>query len=126
NAALRAYRLVTLRDVLANFGAALVDVLAVRMAVHQHAFARAATEQLVTRLVRHLAEDVPQRDVDRRDRGHRHRAATPVRAAIEKLPGVLDATAIAADEVRHDVVLQVRSHREFAAIQRGIADTGNT
>ena len=126
HAALRAHRLVALRDVLADFGAALVDVLAVRVSVDERAFARAAAEQLVQRLIAHLAEDVPQRDVDRGDRRHRHRAAAPVRTAIEELPDVFDAARVAADQIRHQVVLEVGRHREFAAVQCCIADTGNT
>ena len=126
HAALRADRLVSLRDVFADLGAALVDVLAVRMAVDEHAFARAPAEQLVQRRLAHLAEDVPQRDVDRGDRRHRHRAAAPVRAAIEELPDVLDAPRVAADQIRHQVVLEVRGDREFAAVQCCVADTGNT
>ena len=69
-----------------------------------------------------LREDVPQRDVDRGNRGHRHRAASPVRAAIEKLPGVLDASGVATDQVGNDVLLQVRGHRQLAAIERRIAE----
>ena len=126
HAALRAHRLVALRDVLADFGAALVDVLAVRMSVDERAFARASTEQLVQRLIAHLAEDVPQRDVDRGDCRHRHGAAAPVRTAIEKLPDIFDAARVAADQIRHQVVLEVGRHREFAAVQCCIADTGNT
>ncbi|MCO5556219.1 hypothetical protein L7F22_009765 [Adiantum nelumboides] len=50
-----------------------------------------AAEQPVHRQPRGLAEDVPQREVDGADRGHRDRAAPPVGAPVEVLPGVLDA-----------------------------------
>ena len=107
HAALRTHRLVSLRDVLTDFGAAFVDVLAVRVAIYQRAFARAPAQQLIQRLIRHLAEDVPQRDVDRRDRRHGHRTAAPICPAIEELPDVLDAPRVAADEIRHQMILQV-------------------
>jgi hypothetical protein len=89
----------------------LVDVLAIRVAIHEHAVARTSAEQLIERLIAHLAEDVPQRDVDRRNGRHRHGAAAPVRTTIEKLPDVLDAARVAADEVRHQVILEIRTPR---------------
>src|SRR5690606_23296386 len=49
-------------------------------------------------------------------------AAAPVRAAIEELPGVLDPAGVAADQVRHHVVLQVRGHGQFAAVEGGVAE----
>src|SRR6187399_1897122 len=125
-ATLRAHGLVALGDVLAHFRAALVDVLAIRMAVHEYAVARTTAEQSIERQARHLAENVPQRHVDSGERGHLHRSATPVRAAIEKLPDVLDAPRVAADEIRHHVVLQIRSDGEFPAIQSRVANAGNT
>ena len=124
--ALRTHRLVTHCDVLADLVAGFLDVLAVRVPINQRAFARAAAEQLIDRLVRHLAENVPERDVDGGNRSHRYRAASPVRTAIEKLPDVLDTARVAADEIRYQVVLEIRGDGEFAPIQSGVADTGNT
>jgi hypothetical protein len=53
-------------------------------------------------------------------------AAAPVRTAIEKLPDVFDAARVAADEIGDQVILEVRRHGQFAAVQCCIADTGNT
>ena len=69
-----------------------------------------------------LAENVPQRDIDRGDRRHRHRAATPIRAAIQELPRVFDASRIAADEIRDHVLLEVGRNRQLAAVERRIAE----
>ena len=121
--ALRAHRLVALRNVLAHLGTALVDVLAVRVAVDQGAVARAAAQQLVQRLIGHLAEDVPERDVDRGNRGHGHRTPAPVRATIEKLPRVFDPAGVAADEIRDQVIFQVGGNGELASVQRRITET---
>src|SRR5690606_14190061 len=115
-----------LRDVLAHLGRAFLDVHAVRVTVHEYAFARSAAEQLVDRHARHLAEDVPQRDVDRGDGGHGDGTAAPVRAPVEELEDVLDPTGIAADEIRYQVILEVGRDREFAAIERGVTEAGNT
>ena len=98
------------------------NVAAGGVAVHHHAFARGAAEQLVQRHARYLAENVPQRHIHCGDRRHRDRTAAPVRAFVEVLPGVFDATRIAADQQRAHVVFQIRSDREFAAVQRCIAD----
>src|SRR5690606_20794052 len=95
HAALRTHRPETLLDEPADRVARFGDVAAVGMAVDQGALARAAAEQLVERQPGHLAEDVPERDVDRGDGAHRHRAAAPVRAAIEELEHVLDAAGVA-------------------------------
>ena len=63
-----------------------------------------------------------KRDVDCGNRRHRHRPASPVRAAIEELPGVLDPSGVATDQVGNDVLLQVRGDGELAAIERRIAE----
>jgi hypothetical protein len=95
------------------------------MAVHQRTFTGTSAEQSIQRQIRHLAENVPQRDIDRGNRRHRHRSAAPVRAAIEKLPDVFDTPGIATDETRYHVVLQIRGHRELPAIQGCVANTRN-
>ena len=120
--ALRAHREKALLDVPPHLVAGLGDVAPVRMAVDQRAFARASAEQLIQRHARELREDVPQRDVDCGNRRHRHRPAPPVRAAIEELPGVFDASGVATDQVRNDVLLQIRGNRELAAVERRIAE----
>jgi hypothetical protein len=104
-----------------DFLAGLRDVAAVGVAVDQRALARAPAQQRVQRHAGHLAEDVPQRHVHRGDRGHRHRPAPPGRAAVEELPEVVDAAGVAADQVRHHVVLQVGRHRQFATVEGGVA-----
>ena len=82
-------------------------------------------EQLVDRHPGQLALDVPQRHVHRGDRGHRHRAAAPVRGPVQELPGVLDPVRVLADQQLRDVLLQVRRHREFAPVQGGVTDAGH-
>src|SRR5215218_1643013 len=69
-----------------------------------------------------LAFDVPQRDVDRRDRGHRHRSAPPIGAPVEVLPGVLDSARIAADEQWADVIPQVGGDGELTAVEGRVAE----
>ena len=109
-------------DMPPHFVAGLGDVAAIGMTVNQCALSRASTQQLIQRHARELREDVPQRDIDCGNRRHRHRPPSPVRAAIEKLPGVLDPSGVATDQVGNDVLLQVRGNGELAAIQRRVAE----
>lgn len=74
------------------------DVAPIGVAVGGEAVTGGAAEQLVERQARGLRLDVPQRDVHRGDGGHRDRAAPPVGAPVEVLPGVLDPVRVQADE----------------------------
>ena len=119
--ALHADRLVAHLHVLARPSHKLGDVVPVGVAVDHDALAAPAAQQLIERHVRPLGLDVPQRHVDRGDRRHRHRPAPPVGAAVEVLPGVLDA----ADRARSGTgrrAPEIADHRQLAAVQRGVAD----
>ena len=83
-------------------------------------------EELVDRHPGQLALDVPQRHVHRGDRGHRDRAAAPVRGPVQELPGVLDPVRVLADQQLRDVLLQIRGHRELPPVQRRVADPRHT
>ena len=48
-------------------------------------------------------------------------AATPVRAAVQELPGVLDAVRILADEQGRYMVLEVAHHGQFTPVECGVA-----
>jgi hypothetical protein len=93
------------------------------VAVRECAGAAGAAEELVDRQSGHLALDVPQGDVDRRDGRRRHRAAPPVRASVRVLPGVLDGVCVASGQ-QGRVLAQVGRHGEFTAVQRGVAEAG--
>src|SRR5438105_3342817 len=93
------------------------------MAVNHRAGATLTAEQLIHRHLRELALDVPQRDIDRRDGGHRDGPAPPVGTAIEVLPDVLDVVRVAADKARDDVLVEIRLHGKLAAIERRVAET---
>src|SRR3546814_14251139 len=69
----------------------------------EHALARAPAEQLIERHPRRLGLDVPQRGIDRGDRGHRHRPAPPIGPAIEELPHILDPVRVAADQIGDEI-----------------------
>ena len=92
------------------------------VAVDHDPVAGRTPEQLVHGKPGDLALDVPQRDVDRSDGGHRHRPAPPIGAPVEVLPGVLDPARIAADEQWADVIPQVGGDGELAAIQGRVAE----
>jgi hypothetical protein len=94
------------------------------VAVDHHRITRRAAEQLVDRHVQRLAEQIPQRGIDRRNRRHRDRTAPPVRAFVEVLPDVFDPARVAANQERNDVVAQVTADRQLAAVQRGVAQAG--
>ena len=93
--------------------------------VRQGARPGGPAEQLVDRLPGHLAQDVPQRDIDGGDRGHRDRPPAPVRAPVEVLPGVLDGIRVAADQQRRDVLFEVGHDRQLTTVQRGVPETGD-
>src|SRR3546814_2628282 len=86
------------------------------MAVDEHALARAPAEQLIERHPRRLGLDVPQRGIDRGDRGHRHRPAPPIGPAIEELPHILDPVRVAADQIGDDVIAK-RSEEHTSELQ---------
>jgi hypothetical protein len=93
--------------------------------VRQGARPGSPTEQLIDGLPGHLAQDVPQRDIDGGDRGHRDRPAAPVGAPVEVLPGVFDGMGIPADQQRRDVLFQVGHDRQLTAVQSGVTETGH-
>jgi hypothetical protein len=109
----------------ADFDTRLFDVAAVRMAVDEHAFARAPAEQAVEGKPCELPENVPQRHVDGRDGSHRHRPTPPVRAAVKELPGILDPAGVPTDEVRDDVLLEIGSDGKLPPIERRVAQAVN-
>jgi len=49
-------------------------------------------------------------------------APSPVRAAVEILPDVFALEWIAPDQAGDKVVVKVRGHGEFPAVQRGVAE----
>ena len=100
----------------------LLDVVPVGVAVDQHPVAALPAEQIVERHARGLGLDVPQGHIDRSDRPHRDRTAPPIGAAIEKLPDILDPERIAADQRRHDMILEIGDHGLLATVKRRIAD----
>ena len=93
------------------------------MAINQHAVARTPAQELVERHTGHFAKNIPERDINRRDGGHGHRAASPISAAIKELPEILDPPGVAADQIGDDMVGQIGRHRELAAIEGRIAQT---
>ena len=121
DAALRADRQVAERLMLRHRREGVVERLAVGVRVDQDAVARRAAEELIHRHVQRLALDVPQRHVHGRDRRHRHRTAPPVGAFVEVLPGIFDASRVAPDQQRRDVIGEVARHRQLAAVHRRIA-----
>lgn len=102
----------------------LGDVPAVGVAVGAHPVPARAAQELVERQARGLRLDVPQRDVDGGDRGHRHRSAPPVGAPVERLPGVLDAVRVETHEEGHHMVLEVADDGQLPSVERGVAEAG--
>src|SRR3954447_11478431 len=99
----------------------VVDVLAEGVAVNQNAFAAFASEQVVHRRIERLALDVPEGNVYRGDRGHGNGPAPPIRPAIEVLPEVLGVEGIATHDAGNHVITEIARDREFAAVERSIA-----
>ncbi len=96
------------------------------VSVGQGAGTTRAAEELVQGHSGVLGLDVPQLGVDGRDRRHGHGAAPPVRTAVEVLPGVLDAGGVLPQEEGYDVIVEVGAYGQFAAVERGVAETGDT
>lgn len=71
--------------------------------VELDALAHGAADQLVDRLSRRLAADIPQRDVDARERRGLDRPAAPERVTVHALPAPFAVARIGAD----DQLLQV-------------------
>ena len=99
----------------------LGKVIAARVRVGERSHTRAPAQQLIDRHAGALALDVPQRHVDAGERRHLHRAAPPVRPAIEVLPDILDGFRVAPDQQRRNVLFQVRRHGKFTPVERGVA-----
>ena len=89
-----------------------------------HPLAAGAAEKLVDRNAEPFPEDVPQRDVDRRERGGGDLAPFEVGAAIHRLPEVLDAARILADQKAAEM-LQHPLHGELTAGDPPFADAGD-
>ena len=102
----------------------LVDLVAGGVGVAQHALAARPAQELVERHPGRLGLDVPQRGVDTRDGGHRHRPAPPVGAAVEVLPDVLRAHRIATDQTGLEMLVDIGRDGQFAAVEGGVADAG--
>lgn len=83
-----------------------------------------AAEQLIDRHAERLAEDVVERDVNRRDDRPGDLATLEVVAAIQDLPEVLDLARIASDEDVCEVV-EHSLHRQLAPGDAALPDTGN-
>ena len=98
----------------------LGEVAAARVGVSKSAGARPAAQQLVDGHPGALPFDVPQRQVHARERRHLHRAAAPVRASIQILPGVFDLLGVAADQQGRNVLLQIGGHRKLATVERRV------
>src|SRR5699024_7443489 len=113
-------------DVAADRLVELLDRGAGGVGVGEQPGAGRPAEQLVQRLAGLLRGDVPQRHVDRGDRTHRHRAAAPVRAAVEVLPDRLDLRFVPADQGGSDMIAQVGGDGELAAVQGAVAEPGET
>src|SRR5699024_2916724 len=120
------HRLETLLDVAADRVVEPVDRGAGGVGVGEQPGAGGAAEQLVQRLARLLRGDVPQGHVDRGDRAHRHRAAAPVRAAVEVLPDRLDLRLVPADQGGGDMIAEVGGDGELAAVQGAVAQYDET
>src|SRR5687767_5962135 len=97
NAALHAYGFVTLVAILAHMLQAVVQILAVGMAINQDLLTASAAQQLIQRHVGGFGLDIPQRHIHGGDRGHGDRSATPVGAAIKILPDIFNPACIPAD-----------------------------
>jgi hypothetical protein len=73
--------------------------------VEAHVIAHRAAPQAVAGDAVHLAEDVPEREVDARDGRRAHDAgAVPEVAAVHELPEVLDAGGVLAEHERREVL----------------------
>jgi len=84
--------------------------------------ARAAAEQAIERNAGRLARDVPERDVDPRERVHR--GAVPAHAvqhALDLIVGREDLARVAADEHRTDERVDGRPGRVEDAVAEGFA-----
>ena len=99
----------------------LFDGLAVRVSIHRHAPAARSAQKLVERQAGPLGLDVPQRHVHRRNGGHAHAAVSPVRAAIQVLPRVLDPVRIPPDQAGNHMIFETALHRQLAPVQGRIA-----
>lgn len=124
NPGLRADCLVSHRDILADRVHRRIDIRTVGMAIDHDPIPAFPAEQVVERHSGRLGLDVPQRHVDCRDRPHRHRPAPPVCAAIKELPDILDPPCVLADQRRADMVFKIGHDRQFAPVERCIADAG--
>ena len=97
------------------------EIAPARMGVGQRALARLAAEQRVDRQSGAFAFDVPERDVDTRQRGHQDRPAAPVRAPKQHLPDVFDAVGVAPDQQGRDMLGKRGGDGQFAPVQRGVS-----
>ena len=92
------------------------------MGIDQYARPRTATEQVPQGGAQHFGFDVPQRDVDGRDRGHGHRPSSPIGALVKHLPDVLYVIGVAAPNEGQEVVLEVRRHGQLTAVEGAVTD----
>src|SRR5690606_22408248 len=93
-----------------------IQILTVGVGVGHDVVAAAATEQLIERHIGRLGLDVPERCIDSSQSGHAHRAATPVGAAVNKLPDIFNLVGVPANKYRNQIVFKVGDHGFFATI----------
>ena len=91
--------LTVLGDVLTD----LREIPTIHMAIHRHALAALAAEQLVQGHVGHFAFDVPQGHVHTGDRIVLDGAIAPVAVLVHELPDVVDVRNITADQQRAQI-----------------------
>ncbi len=88
--------------------------------------AQGPAQQLVDRRAAHLAEQVPQRDLDAADREHPE-PTPPVDhgPAMHQVDHRLDAQRVLADDQRRQALLDDAHHRERRAVGEGLAEPGD-
>ena len=118
------HRLVTFVLVLLRFAREFIQRRAVKPAgINGNFRFRASAEQTINRLLRGLAENVPQRDVHRADGDHADAfAAKRHRLAIHVLPEKFDVPRVRADEQRLEI--KINDLLGDARRERGVADAG--
>ena len=90
------------------------------MTIDHHPFPGCAAQQLVERHIGRFGFDIPQCHIHGGNGRHGDRTTTPVGAFIEELPDILNAVRITADQLRAEVIFQIRGHRKFTSVEGGI------
>ena len=100
-----------------------LQVATVRVAVDRRRLATFAAEQVVHRHIRDFSLNVPQRHIDARDRVVQNGTVAPVRADHRRLPNVLGAPNVFADEKRLQILVDRRRDRKVPLGERRAAET---